>query len=302
VLPKVTIIILVYNNYKDTKECLNSLRKITYSSYEVVVVDNGSTDSSVKMLEEEYPQHTFIFNDENMGFAGGVNTGIRYAIKQNACYILLLGNDVVVDKEFLEPLVVEMEGNPSVAIVGSKVYYYDKPNVINFAGGKVNLWRGGTLHIGAGKNDMGQYEQSKKQEYQDGCSMVIRASVIDKLGLFDTIYFLYYEEVDFCCRAKKVGYEIINVPQSKVWHKISLTVGGSDSITAIYHTNRSRFIFMRKYARFYHWLTFLLYFAYSTVKQILKWTIKDKEFSKLVPRVRALMEGSKNGLFFKLSG
>jgi GT2 family glycosyltransferase len=295
-MPRISIVILVYNNYEDTGECLNSLEKITYSNYEVILIDNGSTDGSVEKLKEEYPHHTFIFNKENLGFAGGVNTGIQHAIKQKADYVLLLGNDAIVDKGFLEPLVTEAENNPNTAIVGSKVYYYDRPNTINFAGGKVNLWRGGTLHIGSGENDTGQYEQLRREEYQDGCAMMIRASAIDKLGLFDTAFFLYYEEVDFCCRARQAGYEVMNVPQSKVRHKISLTVGGSESLVAIYHTTRSKFIFMRKYARLYHWLVFFPYFVYSVVRQMLKWTIKDREFSKLVPRVRALINGFKNGL------
>ena len=294
--PKVSIIILVYNNYIDTKECLNSLGEVSYPNYDVIVVDNGSADNSVRQLKDEYSKHTFIFNEDNLGFAGGVNTGIREATQQESDYILLLGNDVIVEKSFLEPLVSEMQNSSNVAITGSMVYYYAKTKVINFAGGKVNLWRGGTKHLGAGEKDEGQYDELKKeQEYQDGCSMLIRTSVFDKIGLFDETYFLYYEEVDFCCRARKAGYKIITVPQSKVWHKISLTVGGADSLIAIYHTTKSRIIFMRKYAAYYHWLFFVFYYTYSVLRRILKWIVKDKGQS-FNQRMKALCTGMRDGI------
>ncbi len=298
--PKVSIIILVYNNYIDTKECLESLANITYQNYEVILVDNGSTDGSGKKLEQEYPEHTYIFNEDNLGFAGGVNCGIRYSMTKNADYVFLLNNDAIVDKGFLEPLVSIAGKNSSIGIVGSKIYYYSRPRIINFAGGKIDLWRGITPHIGSGELDRGQYEKPTEEDFQDGCAMLIKKEVINKIGLFDTIYFLYSEEVDFCYRAKKAGYKILNVPQSRVWHKISASVGGGESFNAIYHGTKSRIIFMRKNSQLYHWLVFVPYCFFYSSRLIIIWLIKYKWSAEFTTRFRAMVKALKDGLTCRL--
>jgi len=298
--PKVSIIIIVYNNYTDTKECLESLANITYRNYEVILVDNGSTDGSGEKLKQEYPQHTYIFNKNNLGFAGGVNSGIQYSMRKNSDYVFLLNNDTIVDKEFLEPLVSTAEKNPSTGIVGSKIYYYNSPKTVNFAGGKIDFWRGITPHIGSGELDRGQYEKPIEEDFQDGSAMLIKKEVINKIGLFDTTYFLYSEEVDFCFRAQKAGYKILNVPQSKVWHKISISVGGCESFTGIYHGIKSRIIFMRKHSQLYHWLVFVPYCFFYSFRLTIIWLIKYKWSAEFTTRFRVMVNAFKDGLTCRL--
>ena len=294
--PKVFITILVYNNYKDTKECLQSLANITYRNYQVILVDNGSTDGSVRKLQQEYPALNYIFNKNNLGFAGGVNEGIQYSMGIKADYILLLNNDVIVDKEFLNPLVATAEKNSCIGIVGSKIYYYGNPKTLNFAGGKINLWKGLAPHIGSGELDTGQYENPTEEDFQDGCSILIKKDVINKIGLFDKTFFLYSEEVDFCCRAKKAGFKIIYVPQSKVWHKISVTAGGRESLISIYHGTKSRLIFMRKNSQIYHWFVFLPYVTYYSCRKIIRWLIQYKFSPEFTKRLKAITNAFKDGL------
>jgi len=140
--PHVSIIILNWNGKEDTIKCLQSLRKTRYSNYEIVVVDNGSTGDDVKVLGEIFGDYIHIIkNDRNYEFAEGNNIGMRYALKKDTDYILLLNNDTVVDPEFLTELVTMAESDPRFGILGSKIYFYDNPNKIWFAGGNISLWR-----------------------------------------------------------------------------------------------------------------------------------------------------------------
>ena len=292
--PKVSIIVLTWNNYKDTKECLESLAKLEYPNYEIIVVDNASIDGSEEKLKREFLQHIFIKNEENLGYAGGNNVGIKYAMENHADYVLLLNNDVIVDKRFLEPLVLIAQEDADIGVVGPKVYYYDKPNLINFAGSRINFWKGSTPHIGSGEIDKGQYEEVKEEDYQDGCAILMKSEVINRIGLLDEKYFIYWEETDFCCRARQAGYKIMNVPQSKIWHKISSTMG-RESPNSIYYSTRSRIIFMRKFARAYHWVAFFPYFIYSLIRLMGKWIIKDRDMNpaKFKALAKALKDGTK---------
>lgn len=285
--PRVAIIVLNWNNYDDTKECLNSLNKITYPNYEVIVVDNGSTDGSGEKLKREFSQHVVLQNEKNLGFTGGNNVGMKYSLEHNADYVLLLNDDTVVDRDFLEPLVKVAESHESIGIVGPKVYYMDPPNLINFAGGTVNLWTGKVLHIGDKEIDKGQYDEVKEIDYQVGCAILIKKEVIENIGFLDDIFFILWEETDYCYRAKKYGYKVLHVPESKIWHKIARSIGLGTPFS-IYYSFRNQILFMRKNAKLYHWLTFLPYFCYAVGKSITGLIIK-RDFAKLKAIISAIL-------------
>ena len=319
----VSIIILNWNGWKDTIECLESLYQITYPNseaffvntlpqrdakgrYDVIVVDNGSMDESIEKIKEycegeigveskffeysggnkpikiiEYRRKEaeagggkekeiidlpsnkkliIIKNEKNYGFAEGNNIGIRYALKAlNPGYVLLLNNDTVVDKEFLGELVKVGESDEKIGIIGPKIYYYDKPNKINFAGGRINFWKGRGEHICGNEIDKGQYDKIKKVDYIEGSCFLIRKRVIEKVGMMNINYFAYWEEADWCARVQKVGYKIIYAPKSMIWHKVSST---SKKISGFfeYHNTRNRFLFMKKYATRIQFISFILWF------------------------------------------
>jgi GT2 family glycosyltransferase len=258
--PKVIIIILNWNGKNDTIECLESLKSVTYPDYEILLIDNCSSDGSVGILHEKYPALEVIVNKENLGYAEGNNVGIRRAIEKNADYVLLLNNDTVVDPELLNELISAAEQDPKIGFAGPKVYYYDyngRRDIINFAGGKINLSRGRTYHIGWKKTDVGQYEEINEVDYIDGSCILVKKEVIDEIGLLDATFFTYWEEADWCVRGHDAGYKLIYVPKAKIWHKISAS---STAKTYTYYFTKNQFLFMKKHVTKARYTIFLLYY------------------------------------------
>ena len=252
--PKVSIIILNWNGLKDTIECLESLRKITYPNYEVIIVDNGSSGNDPDVLEQKYKDYIrLIRNKENLGFAGGINIGIKYAFKKKADYILNLNNDIIVEKNFLEPLVEDMLKDERIGITGPANYCYYEPQKLFSSGRKINWWKGGTIEL-----DLRQ--GPKEVDCLAGCCLLIKKEVINKIGYFYKPYFLDFEETDYCVKAKDSGFKILCEPKSKVWHKIRATL---DKIPAAhcYYFYRNKLLFMRRNAPFYFEYPFYIYFS-----------------------------------------
>jgi GT2 family glycosyltransferase len=245
--PLVYIIILNWNGYKDTIECIESLQRIKYENYKIVIVDNESTNESVKILKSKYPKIRLFENKENLGFSGGVNIGIKWALKNKADYILLLNNDTFVDKNFLSNLVDTVEGKNMVGIVSPKIYYSDKPNMIFSMGGFKN-YAGLYPFIDheIKKIDTGQYNKLEERDCVIGCCMLIEKNIFKNIGLFDDDYFLYVEDMDFSIRVKNAGYKIFVCQKSKIWHKVSGSSGGEGNLVKEYYNNRNLILFARK--------------------------------------------------------
>jgi GT2 family glycosyltransferase len=190
---KVSIIILNWNGYEDTIECIESLKKITYPNYEVIIVDNASSGDDVRILKEKYGGYIhMIANDQNYGFPEGNNIGMRYALGKGTDYLLLLNNDTVVDPEFVTEMVKVAESNPAVGIAGSKIYYYHYPNIIQAAGGKITWWLGYIDTYGE-EDDVGQYDDIAERDYVYGTSFLIKKAVIDKISFMDPYFFFSVE-------------------------------------------------------------------------------------------------------------
>jgi GT2 family glycosyltransferase len=248
--PKVFVVVLNWRRAADTIRCVESVLRTSYQPVEIVVVDNASGDGSVARLTEAFPKIAVIENSENLGYAGGNNAGIRYALDRGADYVLLLNNDAVVDRNLVRDLLAAAEGDRRIGIVGPKIYDYDVPTRIWFAGAVIDWETGESPHIGLGEIDRGQYDDVVEVDRLTGCAMLVSRSVLDRVGLFDPDYFLYYEDVDLCVRAARAGYKSVCVRSAKVWHKESSSTGarhGSDLHT-YYHT-RNRLIFLRKHGR-----------------------------------------------------
>ena len=231
-LPRVSIIVLNWNGLEHTIECLESLRKITYPDYEVIVVDNASSGNDVGVLKERFAGYVHIIrNDKNYGFAEGSNIGMRYALStSNPVYLLLLNNDVVVAPDFLDELVRVAEGKACIGIVGPKIYYYDfegRDNVIWSAGGKVE-WRHRWVYraIGANDEDSPVYQSVATVDWVSGAAIMLKSSVIGELSLLDSGYFSGNEDVEYCLKASKRGFTTVYVPTARVWHKVGLARRG----------------------------------------------------------------------------
>ena len=246
--PKVFIVIINWNNWPDVLECLESLKNNDYPNYQVVIIDNGSKEKP----EPPSPEIKIIYNEENLGFSGGNNIGIKYALEQGADYVLLLNDDTIVSQDFLSKLVEIGESNEKFGMIGPKIYYYEDKNRIWSAGGKINwLYNKGEMK-GYNEIDRGQYDSPEIQEteYLTGCCLLVKRAVIEKVGLMPKDYFLYYEETDWSLKARRAGFQCVFVPEAKIWHKGSRSaVAGSSSY--IYYHVRNGLIMAQRYAPWY---------------------------------------------------
>ncbi|SPP99894.1 Glycosyltransferase [Candidatus Sulfobium mesophilum] len=245
-LPLVFIVVLNWNGWRDTLACVESCLRLTWPNFRMVIVDNGSTDDSEDYLRRKLNDVEVIQSGSNLGFAGGNNVGIRHALNSSADYVWLLNNDAVADPGALTGLVEAMEREASVGIAGSKIYYYDEPRKIWFAGG---MWEKGRLrlrHRGADMIDEGQFDEMCEVGSVSGCSMLVRSSAIRDIGLMEEGYFLYWEDVEWCARAREKGYKILFAPGSRIWHKASSSAGKS-SFSQYYYSTRNGFFFLQRH-------------------------------------------------------
>jgi len=254
--PKVAVIVLNWNGLDLTLDCLESLLATTWPNLDVYLVDNASSDGSVEAVQEKYAGRVkIIVNGTNLGFAGGNNIGIDRALNDGADYVLLLNNDTVVAPGMVGHMADLLVQNPEAGIAGPKIYYHNPPDQIWFAGGEVFLARAIARHIGIREKDTGQYDTLKETDYITGCALIARREVFERIGKLDPVYVAYFEDTDFCMRARRAGYKIYYVPAGKVWHKISASTGGQLGAKKIKRKFRSTRIFFGRYARPWHWLT-----------------------------------------------
>jgi len=241
--PLVSIISINFNQPDVTAEMIESLRKVSYPNVEVIIVDNASSKGDVDKLKVEYPEIILIKSNENRGFAGGNNLGIKQSKGE---YILLLNNDTEVDPGFLEPMVAKFQKNPSIGAISPKIYFHHTPNMLQFTGiSEINKYTTRSTGWGFGKMDEGQFDEDKESFFAHGAAMMVPRSVIKKVGMMAEIYFLYYEEMDWGQRIRNAGYKIFYVHNSKIYHKESVSTG-KESPLKTYYMNRARIIYMRR--------------------------------------------------------
>lgn len=252
--PLVYIVVLNWNGRELVLDCLSSIRKLRYSNVTAVVVDNGSTDGSVEAVKEGYPDVILIENSRNLYWSGGNNEGIKFALEKQADYILLLNNDTIVDSDMIREMVDAAEQDSSIGLLAPKIYYHHDPELLWYAGGRVNLVLGRLWHIGIREKDRGQYDQVSEVDYVTGCALMIRNAVAHHIGLIDTAYTLYCEDVDYSVRARKAGYRLVMVPSAKMWHKVSAS-WGIVSLKKARMKLRSQLTLYRRYAPVWAWFT-----------------------------------------------
>ena len=222
--PQVCVVILNWNGLDDTLQCLENLQKISYTNYEVVVVDNGSANNEAATICQEYPKVHLIQNSTNLGYTGGCNQGIEYGLTHGADYILLLNNDTIPQKNSLDKLVAFADSTPNAGPL-SPVILYDDRKTIWFAGATTRLGITRHAHKGELLDAVHLPEQPFITESVPGTAMLVRAKLLQEIGLFDNTFFAYYEDVDLCRRAKRAGYEAYVVPGSIIYHKKSASTG-----------------------------------------------------------------------------
>lgn len=243
--PLVCIVLLNWNQCEETLNCLESLTDVAYSPRTIAVVDNGSADNSVPEIRRRFPSVRVMAQNHNTGCSGGRNVGLELADSLNADYVLFLDNDTVVDPGFLSHLVDAAEEDQRIGIVSSKIVLHSDSSVCWTAGGVVHP--NGTV-------DALYYYQPASDvpgviydvDWVPGCVLLARREAYKALGDFDDSYFIYFEDIDWCLRAKECGYRIAVVPHSIVYHKVSQSSGGDYSPRKLYYWSRNRLVFARR--------------------------------------------------------
>lgn len=275
--PLVSIISVNFNGLSYTLEMLASLQKLTYPEVEVIVVDNGSTEDAGE-ISRQYPDTVFVRSEQNLGFAGGNNLGIARA---KGRYLLFLNNDTEVHPDFLQPLVKEFEQDTRLGLASPKIVYDEagQRRIIQYAGSTgINHYTMRGAKIGSFAEDKGQYDKVYDTALGHGAAMMIPMAVIKEVGLMPDIFFLYYEEHDWCEMIKRAGYKVRYVGTSVIYHKESMTVGRNSPIKA-YYMVRGRLLFTRRNTRGIKFISSSLFFGLfafpkNTLRHLLKGELK----------------------------
>lgn len=287
---ELSIILINYKRVNDTIECINSLFNSSYYNFDIIVIDNGSMDGSVEILRNRFQNINLIANKENLGFSEGNNIGIRIALENNYKYILLLNNDTIVAKDALYNLINTFKQEPEVGILGSKIVYYDYPDMIWFAGGYFNPNSAMGKHYGIKEKDIGQYDKESESDYITGCCLLTKLEVVENIGLLDSNYFAYLEDVDFCLRAKKAGYKIKYQPKAVIYHKVS-TTSSWDSPVYLYFNMRNKILFLSKNSRFSKWVFYLPYLIWFYSRQFIRLIFKHRNLKGAYAVLLGLWDG-----------
>lgn len=219
--PLVSVIVLNWNGKRFLEDCLISLEKQSYSNFEVIFVDNGSTDSSVDFIKEKFSWVKLIENKENLGFAAGNNKGIKIS---SGKYIVTLNNDTKTDRKWLESLINVAESSNNIGMCASKVLLLERPNVIDSVG--INIYPDGmSKQRGYLEIDTGQYDKIEEVLLPSACAALYRKEMLAQIGLFDESFFAYCEDTDLGLRGRLKGWKAILVPSAIVYHLYSGTGG-----------------------------------------------------------------------------
>lgn len=242
--PRVVIIILTFNSAPHVRECLDSLGALEDSDFEIVVVDNASTDETVSLARQHPLTPTVIVNETNLGYAAGNNVGLHYALNTGADFALVLNDDVIVAPDLLTHLRVAAQ-QANVALLGPLIYHHSDPTIIQSAGGaRTPGWE--FYHRGLNMRDTGQFNQSEPVVWLSGCAVLARCQALNKIGLLDADFFMYWEDVDWCLRAWQAGYTVMFVPHAKVWHK-GVQVAYDPAPRVAYYMARNELLLLRKH-------------------------------------------------------
>jgi hypothetical protein len=282
---EVSIITINYNGLNDTCALIETIP--FNENMEVIVVDNASKDQEAEIISKKFPQVKVIKSEQNLGFAGGNNLGIKAA---HGKYIYLINNDTLFKDFNIQALINKMESSPKIGIVCPKILFAWGTNSIQFAG-YTNLSRIFVRNhaIGFGEKDHGQYNTAHPTPYAHGAAMLIRHDAIDKVGLMPECYFLYYEELDWSMMFRRAGYQIWYEPKSTIYHKESQATG-QDSPLRTYYLTRNRLLLVKRNPKeFIQPFTYLYIFCVVAIRDLLKYSLTMR-FDLLRANLRALRD------------
>lgn len=235
----------MWNQLEETIKCLESTQSLDYPNFHVLLVDNGSIDNSSIIAHHYFPDTSVLDNGKNLGYAGGNNAGIKLCIEREFDYILVLNNDTILDSSSLTLMVNDLEEHENAAAAAPKIFFYDSPSTIYYAGGLVSgVWH--TVHKGYGEEDRSEFSEDAETDWLTGCAILFRRAALESVGLFEPRFFVLCEDADWSTRATRVGYKLRYVSNAKVWHKGSRSFGAQFSPTYMYYYTRNRLLWIER--------------------------------------------------------
>ncbi len=274
--PKVSILILNYNRYQYTLECINSLLGINYSNFKILLVDNCSTDDSFEKLKNELAEIEVLQTSNNLGYTGGINFGIRHLMQKDAEYILVINNDTIVEKDFLSHLVKAMESNPGAAAACGTILNEHDRERIWYASGKIISWRGLAVHLNKGEKFV-QSSIVQTVGFITGCLMLLKVSCLEKTGLLDERFFMYLDDIEFSRRIINNGLKLLYVPTAIIYHKV---LGEKESAFKLYYSVRNRLLLISVSFGKISGTISVIYFVIVIIIKIFYWLFTNQLFAK----------------------
>ena len=287
-VPRILVIILNGRQTAVTVECVRAVQAMAGPPPDVLLIDNGSGDGSADYLCEALPDIPLLRLDKNVGFAAGVNSGLQWAVHQQYAYALLLNNDAFPAPDMLLQLLAETA--PDIAMLSPKVFYEEPTNLIWFAGGRQHTALLEMRDTGQNEADNPKWAATRDVDYLLGTGLLLNLALLDKIGLFDQRYFMYYEDLDLSIRARAAGYRLRLVGQAHLYHRVSLSSGGADSPMQRYHLARSSVLFFRRHAHRGRPTAILLYRIGSGLKIMARLLITGR-WGTAVAYLRGIRDG-----------
>ena len=250
------ILILNWNNKKVLSECICSIKNSSFKNYDITVIDNGSTDQSIEYIKNKFRDICFIKIKNNLGFARGYNFAFAELKKTKYKWYLLINNDVVIMKDTLRKIFNKIKIYGDNNIYSAKILNYNNKKIW-YAGGKKNCLNGNVYHRGINKKEMNTIFKMGETDFVSGCFMLIEKEILSKLIGFNETYTMYYEDVDLCFRAKKIGVKCYYISNASLLHHISLSIGGQFSLKKIFNKACSFLKFIYFNNKFYKFLFYL---------------------------------------------
>ncbi len=245
--PTLFAVTVNWNRPGDTIACVESLLEQTPAAPEIIIVDNGSTDDSVTILRQMFPQIELIPSPTNRMFGGGYNLGMRRALERGARAVFIINNDAFIAPNGLDILM--RYASPETGLLSPMIYYASQPERIWSVGGRTHPWTLEKSDDHRNALDRGGWPEAIEQDFVTGCGMLLTRRLLETVGLFDEAFTHYYEDMDFCRRIRLAGFHIRVIPQARMWHKVALSSGGSDSVNERYWMARTSIRYFRKHGR-----------------------------------------------------
>lgn len=251
-------VVIVNRNLKDSlRETLESVRKLNYPDLQVVVSDNASSDGAPDMVRRLFPEVRLLAHEEEQGYARAASLGMAELVDKTN-YIFSTTNDVLFDPEMLNVLVDYAEQHPQAGVLGTKIYFFDRPTVLWHGGGRISPVYGHITHIGLLREDRPRYSEIRECDFVTGCGFLLRSALLKEIGYFKEDLIFYCEDADLCYRAKERGYGVVYVPQAKMWHKVASTLAKNRPLQLEYGTRNTLYL-LRRYRIGLYPLSLLMY-------------------------------------------